>query len=119
MVYVQIAGLAIYNGVILDLHFPKAIYRKMLGLHMTLDDLKEVTPAVGKSMQHILDYDGDDAEDVFCLMFTASYDLYGQEKEVELVRGAGELVHESPGRDLHGDQVLSSVAISNGGCHLP
>ncbi len=101
MVYVQIAGLAIYNGVILDLHFPKAIYRKMLGLHMTLDDLKEVTPAVGKSMQHILDYDGDDAEDVFCLMFTASYDLYGQEKEVELVPGGADKPVTSDNRDTY------------------
>lgn len=56
------AGLAIYNGVILDVHFPHALYRKMLGIHMTLDDLKEVMPVIGQSMQAILDYDGDDAE---------------------------------------------------------
>jgi len=58
----QVMGLAIYNGVLLDVHFPRALYRKMLGMHMTLEDLKEVDPEMGDSMQALLDYDGDDAE---------------------------------------------------------
>jgi hypothetical protein len=43
----QILGLAIYNGVILDIHFPMVIYKQLLqGIEapVTLDDLKDVRP---------------------------------------------------------------------------
>lgn len=33
-------GIAIYNSVILDLHFPTACYKKLLGIHPDLEDLK-------------------------------------------------------------------------------
>ena len=55
-------GLALYNGVLLDVRLPHAMYRKMLQAVMTLDDLKSVNPVVGDSLQAILDYEGDDAE---------------------------------------------------------
>ncbi|KAH3757654.1 o ubiquitin protein ligase E3A [Pelomyxa schiedti] len=34
-------GLAIYNGVILDIHFPQAVFKKLLGQDPCLEDLKE------------------------------------------------------------------------------
>lgn len=40
----RLIGLAIYNGVILDIHFPLALYKKIFGYPMTLDDLKEIDP---------------------------------------------------------------------------
>ncbi len=39
-----IIGLAIYNGVILDVHFPRVLYKKLLGGVPTLQDLKEAEP---------------------------------------------------------------------------
>jgi hypothetical protein len=38
------AGLAIYNNVILDLHLPSVIYRKLLGKRGTFQDLKDFKP---------------------------------------------------------------------------
>jgi hypothetical protein len=35
-----ILGLAIYNSIILDVRFPLAIYKKLLGVPVSLDDLK-------------------------------------------------------------------------------
>lgn len=52
-------GLAIYNNVILDVHFPLAVYKKLMGLEMTFQDLKEVFPQLGKGLQQLLDYEGD------------------------------------------------------------
>jgi hypothetical protein len=40
----QILGLAIYNGVILDLHLPVVVYKKLLGHTPTFADLKELRP---------------------------------------------------------------------------
>ncbi len=37
-------GLAIYNGVILDLHLPVVVYKKLLGHKLTLEDVKQVNP---------------------------------------------------------------------------
>ena len=37
-------GLAIFNGVLLDLPLPLAAYKKLLGLQPELSDLKELKP---------------------------------------------------------------------------
>lgn len=37
-----VLGLAIYNGHILELHFPKVVYKKLLGKVPTIEDLSEV-----------------------------------------------------------------------------
>jgi len=41
---VILVGLAIYNNVILDLHLPSVIYRKLLGKRGTSQDLKDFKP---------------------------------------------------------------------------
>lgn len=43
-----ICGLAIYNFTIVDLHFPLALYKKLLKRKPSLDDLKELMPDVGR-----------------------------------------------------------------------
>lgn len=37
-------GLAIYNGVTLNLAFPVGLYRKLMGTHLNFVDLEEVNP---------------------------------------------------------------------------
>lgn len=37
-------GLAVYNSVILDLHFPLALYKKLMNVDMGLSDLKQLDP---------------------------------------------------------------------------
>lgn len=37
-------GLALYNSVILDVHFPLVVYKKLLGIEPNLEDLKELDP---------------------------------------------------------------------------
>ena len=39
-----VLGLAIYNNVILDIHFPMVVYRKLMGKHGTFKDLKDSHP---------------------------------------------------------------------------
>ncbi|XP_057259217.1 probable E3 ubiquitin-protein ligase HERC4 isoform X3 [Pezoporus wallicus] len=43
-----VCGLAIYNFTIIDLHFPLALYKKLLNKKPSLDDLKELMPDVGR-----------------------------------------------------------------------
>jgi ubiquitin-protein ligase E3 A len=45
-----ILGLAIYNSVILDVHFPSVVYRKLIGRPGTFEDLKTSHPVSKHSM---------------------------------------------------------------------
>jgi alpha-tubulin suppressor-like RCC1 family protein len=84
-----LCGLAVYNSVILDVHFPHAIYRKLLGLPLGLEDL--IDEDVRKGLKSLLDYDGDDIEYVFCLNFEVSWMCLGQEQKKELKPGGSDI----------------------------
>uniref|UniRef100_A0A3P9K827 HECT and RLD domain containing E3 ubiquitin protein ligase 4 n=1 Tax=Oryzias latipes TaxID=8090 RepID=A0A3P9K827_ORYLA len=86
-----ICGLAIYNLTIVELHFPLALYKKLLKKKPTLDDLKELMPDVGRSLQQLLDYTEDDVEETFCLNFTITEENYGATEVHELVPNGEEL----------------------------
>ncbi|XP_053384737.1 probable E3 ubiquitin-protein ligase HERC4 isoform X2 [Mercenaria mercenaria] len=82
-----LCGLAIYNSVIIQLSFPLVLFKKLLNGKPTLDDIVELMPTVGRSFESLLNYDGDDIEDVFCLTFEISQECFGETKTVELVSG--------------------------------
>jgi len=39
-----ILGLAIYNSVILDVHFPFVVYKKLMSVTPTLEDIRDINP---------------------------------------------------------------------------
>ncbi|XP_030643542.1 putative E3 ubiquitin-protein ligase HERC3 [Chanos chanos] len=82
-----ICGLAIYNSTVVDLHFPLALYKKLLNVSPTLDDLKELSPTEGRSLQQLLDHEGNDLEETFCLNFAITREHYGLTEVKELVPG--------------------------------
>ena len=43
-----LCGLAIYNGTIINLPVPLALYKKLLNKPVNLDDLRELDPQLGK-----------------------------------------------------------------------
>ncbi|KAI9280047.1 hypothetical protein BY458DRAFT_451487 [Sporodiniella umbellata] len=52
-------GLAVYNSVILDLHFPLALYKMLMDTDVELPDLKQLDPSLGRGLETLLQYDGD------------------------------------------------------------
>jgi ubiquitin-protein ligase E3 A len=54
----RLIGLAIYNSVILDVHFPVALYKKLSGIKPNLQDLKQYDPILGNGFQHLLNMEG-------------------------------------------------------------
>uniref|UniRef100_A0A9J8BP56 HECT and RLD domain containing E3 ubiquitin protein ligase 4 n=1 Tax=Cyprinus carpio carpio TaxID=630221 RepID=A0A9J8BP56_CYPCA len=80
-----VCGLAIYNLTIVELNFPLALYKKLLKKTPTLEDLKELMPDVGRSLQQLLDYTEDDFEETFCLNFTITEEIFGTTEVLELV----------------------------------
>lgn len=79
-----LCGLAIYNFNIINLTFPLALYKKLLGETPDLSDLKELSPLVWKSMQSLLEYQESDFEEVFGLTFEVTRNVYGESKTIEL-----------------------------------
>lgn len=51
-----ICGLAIYNFIIINLPFPLALYKKLLNEKVDLQDLKELNPLVGRSLEQLMEY---------------------------------------------------------------
>ncbi|XP_059174881.1 probable E3 ubiquitin-protein ligase HERC4, partial [Physella acuta] len=107
----NICGLAIYNFTIIDLHFPQALFKKLLNRPVTLDDIKELDPGVGKSLQDMLDFEGDEFEDVYCLAFEVMQEVFGESKAIELCPdGHNKTVNQSNKHDyinLYVDYILN------------
>ncbi|KAH8322791.1 hypothetical protein KR059_005935, partial [Drosophila kikkawai] len=81
-----IIGLAIYNNVILAVNFPMVVYRKLMGYCGTFADLNDWSPTLYKSLKSMLDYQGEDMEEVFDQTFKISYsNVFGEMVEHELV----------------------------------
>jgi len=92
-----LCGLAVYNNAILDVRFPHAIYRKLLGLPLGLEDL--IDEDVRKGMKTLLEYDGDDLEDIFCLNFEVTWMDLGLEKKRELKPGGSDIAVTSENKE--------------------
>jgi ubiquitin-protein ligase E3 A len=84
-------GLALYNGVILDVRFPLAIYKKLLGVAPTLADLHQAQPALARGLQQLLDYDGEDVESVFMQSFEVTTGHGALASTVELKPGGKDI----------------------------
>ncbi|CAJ1052444.1 probable E3 ubiquitin-protein ligase HERC3 [Xyrichtys novacula] len=82
-----ICGLAIYNSTVVDLHFPLALYKKLLNVSTTLEDLMELSPTEARSLQQLLDYEGSDVEEMFLLNFAITRENYGMTEVKELIPG--------------------------------
>jgi len=107
-----VLGLAMYNSVILDLHLPSVIYRKLEGKKGVFEDLKDFKQSVWKGLNDLLEYSGEDMEEVFMQPFQISYtDLFGSMITTNLKDGGADiLVNQENKReyvDLYADFLLN------------
>ncbi|OXB72100.1 UNVERIFIED_CONTAM: hypothetical protein H355_012400 [Colinus virginianus] len=94
-----ICGLAIYNFTVVDLHFPLALYKKLLNVKPCLEDLKELSPTEGRSLQQLLDYPGEDIEETFCLNFTICRESYGVTQHKNLIEDGDKIQVQKDNRE--------------------
>jgi hypothetical protein len=57
-------GLAIYNGNLLNVKFPGVVYKKLRGLKIGFEDLKDFDEELFSTLNNILTYEGDIATDM-------------------------------------------------------
>lgn len=49
----KVFGLAIYNSVILDVHFPMVVYKKLMGNRPKLEDLEDCNPQLARGLRMV------------------------------------------------------------------
>ncbi|XP_072178584.1 probable E3 ubiquitin-protein ligase HERC4 [Diadema setosum] len=91
-------GLAIYNGIILDVHFPMALYKKLHSHTVTLTDLIGVQPSLGRGIKDLLGYEGE-VEDVFCQTFQVSYSCMGDVITTDLIPNGSQVAVTNENRE--------------------
>lgn len=100
-------GLALYNGILVDVHFPAAVFRRLMGKKMGLRDLSDFRKDLFKGLTDLLEYDGDaPVEDVFCLDFSVSEEYYGTVKTVPLIPNGENIAVTKENRQQYVDAVV-------------
>ncbi|KAI8063862.1 hypothetical protein BC940DRAFT_99291 [Gongronella butleri] len=82
-------GLAIYNGVLLQLAFPRVLWQLLLQpdirsldeLPLSMDDLRQAWPQLAQGLDALLAYDGDDVENVFCRNYERTIACFEHEND--------------------------------------
>ena len=80
-------GLAWFNSIILDVKFPLVIYKKLLGIPATLDDLKDCEPELYQTFTYLLNTNDDNLKDTLCMNFTVTVDKFGENVVIPLKEG--------------------------------
>jgi len=81
-----VIGLAIYNGIILDLKFPAYVYKKLLLKNdYSLEDLKSVNLTLYTGLKHVVEYNGKNIEEDYGLVFQITYDYFETKETYDLL----------------------------------
>jgi len=97
-----VLGLAIYNGIILDVHFPLVVYKKLRGQAIELSDLAELDIGLYEGLKQLQVYKNNDIEDIFDLNFEISYENYdGAKKTHSLIPNGKDVTVTLANRDQY------------------
>jgi hypothetical protein len=106
----QVLGLAVYNNVILDVAFPKVLFRKLLQKRLDFDDLAELDPDLAKGLETLLNFDeareGATVEEVFCRSFVVEHEVFGERVTADLVPNGSQIQLTASNRQQYVDAVL-------------
>lgn len=87
-------GLAISNGVIIDVPFPSALYRLLLtqadDFQVDLNDLKSIDPQLAQGLEQLLEFTGD-VESTFARSFEVSREAWGAVHTTELIPNGSQI----------------------------
>jgi ubiquitin-protein ligase E3 A len=97
-------GLAIFNSVILDVHFPRIVYHMLVGKCITLEHLKDLRPTVYKSFLQLLSCD--DASVVDLHFEFSRTTVFGEQVTEELKEGGSNIPVTNDNREEFVDLYL-------------
>ncbi|XP_015675425.1 probable E3 ubiquitin-protein ligase HERC4 [Protobothrops mucrosquamatus] len=102
-------GIALHNLMIIALPFPLALFKKLANIEPTLEDLKELSPTVGRTLQNILDERYDDNLKNMMLDFTTVEKCKGSISEVNLKENGANIPVTSYNRKEYVDAYVNYI----------
>lgn len=78
----RIIGKALYENRVLDCHFSRAVYKRILGKSVTVKDMETLDLDYAKSMEWILE---NDITDIIAETFSVVVDDFGAEEVIDLI----------------------------------
>eukprot|EP00817_Percolomonadidae_sp_ATCC50343_P007104 CAMPEP_0117426664 /NCGR_PEP_ID=MMETSP0758-20121206/6714_1 /TAXON_ID=63605 /ORGANISM="Percolomonas cosmopolitus, Strain AE-1 (ATCC 50343)" /LENGTH=318 /DNA_ID=CAMNT_0005211931 /DNA_START=1364 /DNA_END=2317 /DNA_ORIENTATION=+ len=100
-----IIGLGLYNKVILDIHFPMVLYKRLCGIEPTLEDMKDHDPDYYKGLKYLLEAEGD-IEDDFGLTFSIEKENFGKIETIDLIEDGSNVPITAYNRKDYVDAVI-------------
>uniref|UniRef100_A0A673YYK1 Probable E3 ubiquitin-protein ligase HERC3 n=1 Tax=Salmo trutta TaxID=8032 RepID=A0A673YYK1_SALTR len=97
-----LCGKALFSQCVLNLCFPLALFKKLLGLTTTLDDLKELSPTEARGLQDVLDEDEEVVEAMDVVFMYKGQELIPNGEKVPLT-----MVNRKKYVDLYVDMKLN------------
>jgi len=82
-------GLAVYNDVLLDVHFPEVFFKKLIPtMEVKLADVESIDPELHQGLRQLKDFQpAEQVEDIFCRSFVQEFEVFGDKQEKELLVG--------------------------------
>nr|KAF6500344.1 HECT and RLD domain containing E3 ubiquitin protein ligase 5 [Molossus molossus] len=91
-----LCGLSLYHFNVANIPFPLALFKKLLDQKPSLEDLKELSPGLGKSLQEVLNYEAEDTGEALHIYFSLCWD----QNDVDLIpNGIDILVDQTNKKD--------------------
>ncbi|KAF2711945.1 hypothetical protein K504DRAFT_499061 [Pleomassaria siparia CBS 279.74] len=84
----RIIGKALYEGRVLDCHFSRAVYKRMLGKPVNLKDMETLDLEYHKSLQWMLSHD---ITDIITETFSTEVEAFGETQVVDLIEGGRDI----------------------------
>ena len=102
-----IFGLAIYNNIILDVKFPITVYRKLLDLKPTLEDMKECDPELYKNLKFLKETKDEKLKEELDIDFTIVDDKFGEKVVINLKENGDKIKVDQSNKDEYVDLYLN------------
>lgn len=87
----MLIGLAAFNSITVNLPFSSALYRKLCGKRLHLNDLMEYDPLLARGLQTLLDFEGDVAE-TFGQTFVYTWEEFGVVHTKQLIENGANVI---------------------------
>jgi ubiquitin-protein ligase E3 A len=103
----SLLGLALYNGILLDIHLPSVLYKKLLQQPVLLEDLLQIDSALYNGLQQLLTYSpASEIEEVFCRTFTVEWEEFGAKKSYDLIPNGSNITVTGENRQLYVEKLV-------------
>ena len=101
-----IFGLAIYNSTILDVKLPITVYKKLLGIKPTLEDMKECDPELYKTLSYLKTNNDINLKEELDTNFSVIDDKFGEKLVIPLKENGENIMIDINNKDEYVDLYL-------------